>query len=144
METMQKVEEVSRTLARLGGDSFEEAVRRIKAIETFMDRYGDLGAIFEHFKELESKLYMCRELLSVDEAAAYLGVSKSQIYLLTSTREISHYKPKGKVIYIERRELDDLRRRNPVHSRREMEGRAAAVTMAGSPSLTGKKKGGAK
>ncbi len=108
----------------------DEAVQRIESIYEFMERYGDLGEIFENFKELESMLFMCRVMLTVEEAAEYIGVSKSQIYLMTSNREITHFKPRGKFIYIERKELDDVLRRNVIYSKREMSRRAVAETMA--------------
>lgn len=101
---------------QMGESTVDEAVQRIESICAFMERYGDLGEIFEHFKELESKLFMCREMLTVEEAAEYIGVSKSQIYLMTSNREITHFKPRGKFIYIERKELDDVLRRNVIYS----------------------------
>lgn len=123
IETMQKVEEVTRTLAKMGATTLDEAVERIKIIGSFIERYGELGIIFEHFKNLESKLYMLREMFTVEEAADYLGVSKSQIYLMTSNKEITYYKPSGKVIYIDKRELDDLRRRNIIYSNRELANR---------------------
>ena len=108
-----------------------------------MERYGDLGEIFEHFKELESKLFMCREMLTVEEAAEYIGVSKSQIYLMTSNREITHFKPRGKFIYIERKELDDVLRRNVIYSKYEMSRRAAAETMMELPKGNRKARKGA-
>lgn len=87
------VENVSHLLSKMGESTVDEAVQRIESICAFMERYGDLGEIFEHFKELESKLFMCREMLTVEEAAEYIGVSKSQIYLMTSNREITHSSP---------------------------------------------------
>lgn len=128
VETMQKVEEMSHLLAKMKGTTIDEVVQRIQLITAFIDRYGGIERMFEHFQELESKAFMCREMLTVEEAAEYIGVSKSQIYLMTSNREITYYKPKGKIIYIERKELDDLRRRNVVYSKKEMERRAIAAS----------------
>lgn len=66
---------------QMGESTVDEAVQRIESICAFMERYGDLGEIFEHFKELESKLFMCREMLTVEEAAEYIGVSKARYIL---------------------------------------------------------------
>lgn len=129
IDTMQKLEDVSRMLSKMGGATIDEAVSRIKAIAYFMDKYGDIAMLLERLKEMEEKLYMCREMLTVDEAAAYLNVSKSQIYLMTSTKEITHYKPKGKIIYIDRKDLDDLLRRNPVLSRKQLERNAVTAIL---------------
>lgn len=47
-----------------------------------------------------------KTVLTIDEAAAYTGLSVSSIYKLTSTQEIPHYKPRGKMLYFDRAELD--------------------------------------
>lgn len=137
--TLKRVENVSNLLAKMGEETVDEAVQRIEAICEFMERYGDLGKIFEHFKELEAKIFMCREMLTVEEAAEYIGVSKSQVYIMTSNREITYYKPNGKKIYIERKELDDLQRRNIVYSKRVMAEKAAVASMQGRTNHRGKK-----
>lgn len=145
INTLKRVEKVSFLLDKMGENTVEEAVHKIETICEFMERYGELGEIFEHFKELETKIFMCREMLTVEEAAEYIGASKSQIYLMTSNREITHYKPKGKKIYIERKELDDLLRRNIVYSKRIMSEQAAVATMRDTAGGGRKKnKGGAR
>lgn len=48
-----------------------------------------------------------KEVLALDEAALYLGISKSHLYKMTSTGTISCYKPSGKRIYFKRAELDE-------------------------------------
>jgi excisionase family DNA binding protein len=47
-----------------------------------------------------------KSALTVDEAAAYTGLAVSFLYKLTSTQEIPHYKPRGKMLYFNREELD--------------------------------------
>lgn len=47
-----------------------------------------------------------KTVLTIEEAAAYTGLSVSSIYKLTSTQEIPHYKPRGKMLYFNRAELD--------------------------------------
>lgn len=37
----------------------------------------------------------------------YIGVSESLLYKLTSGKEIPHYKPRGKMIYFAKEELDE-------------------------------------
>ena len=36
----------------------------------------------------------------------YIGVSESMLYKLTSNKEIPHYKPRGKMLYFAKEELD--------------------------------------
>ena len=39
------------------------------------------------------------EFLSFKEAVAYLGISSSTLYKLTSSKQIRYYKPKGKIFF---------------------------------------------
>src|SRR5215831_11151433 len=50
--------------------------------------------------------------LDVGEGAAYLHITKSHLYQLTSKGLIAHYKPAGKKIYFRRRDLDAYLLRN--------------------------------
>lgn len=66
-------------------------------------------------KELADKtIFTTKEVLTSDEAAKYMGISKSYLYKLTMTRKIPHYKPMGKVCYFDRRELENFLRSNRV------------------------------
>lgn len=47
-----------------------------------------------------------KQALTIDEAAAFTGLSVNTIYKLTSTQEIPHYKPRGKMLYFDRAELE--------------------------------------
>lgn len=47
-----------------------------------------------------------KKVLTFEEAAKYMGVSKSCLYKLTSQKLISHYKPNGKMIFFDREELE--------------------------------------
>ena len=43
---------------------------------------------------------------NLEAAAAYLSVSKSFLYKLTSQNKIPYYKPSGKLVYFDKKELD--------------------------------------
>lgn len=45
--------------------------------------------------------------LYFSEACMYIGVSESMLYKLTANKEIPHYKPRGKMIYFAKEELDE-------------------------------------
>lgn len=45
--------------------------------------------------------------LTLQEAAEFLGISKSYLYKLTSQRRISFYRPATKLIYFKRIELEN-------------------------------------
>lgn len=47
-----------------------------------------------------------KEVLTSDEVAKYLGISKSYLYKLTMRGEIPHYKPIGKLCYFNRKEIE--------------------------------------
>lgn len=59
----------------------------------------------ERMSRIEDKLFSVKEMLTTTEVAEYLGVTQSQIYKLTMNLEIPHFKPKGKLIYFDRKEL---------------------------------------
>ena len=59
-------------------------------------------------------------MLSFNEAAAYMGLSRSYLYKLTSSGAIPHYKPLGKKVYFDRQELTDFLRQHRQASTQEM------------------------
>jgi len=66
-----------------------------------------------------------KQTLSIDEAAMYSSLSVSYLYKLTSTQQIPHFKPRGKIIYFDRSELDEWLRQNRVKTTSEIEANAA-------------------
>lgn len=58
-------------------------------------------------------------------AAAYLNISKSHLYQLTSKGKIGHYKPAGKKLYFDKTDLDEYLRRNRIPPQWEVETEAA-------------------
>lgn len=60
----------------------------------------------------------------------YIGVSESMLYKLTANKEIPHYKPRGKMIYFAKEELDEWLLQNhelAVDDAMRMANEAAAV-----------------
>ena len=47
-----------------------------------------------------------KNILSSDELIAYTGFSLKQVYKLTSTRQIPHYKPSGRKLFFKKDEID--------------------------------------
>ena len=66
-----------------------------------------------------------KQTLSIEEAAIYSALSVSYLYKLTSTQQIPHFKPRGKIIYFDRSELDEWLRQNRVKTTAEIEAAAA-------------------
>jgi len=61
-----------------------------------------------------------KEVLTSDEAARYLGISKSYLYKLTMQQKIPHYKPLGKMCYFNREELEQWLQTNRVATDEEI------------------------
>ena len=76
-----------------------------------------------------------KEVLTSDEAASYMGVSKSYLYKLTMEKKIPHYKPMGKMVYFNRQELEYWLQANRVATDEELNQQAQTYCI---------KKGGAK
>lgn len=83
--------------------------------------------IFNHIADLiTAKTIFCtKEVLTSDEAASYMGVSKSYLYKLTMRKQIPHYKPMGKMCYFDRLELEKWLRNNRCATDSELNERAA-------------------
>jgi excisionase family DNA binding protein len=66
----------------------------------------ELEKLREQLNRIEEKLTAQKSVLNLDEAATYLGISKSHLYKLTSTGGIPCYSPGGKKLYFNRAELE--------------------------------------
>ena len=65
-------------------------------------------------------MFATKEVLTSEETAMYLGISKSYLYKLTMRREIPHYKPLGKMVYFNRLELEEWLQSNRVATATEI------------------------
>jgi excisionase family DNA binding protein len=61
-----------------------------------------------------------KNVLTLDDVAVLTGLSKSHLYKLTCYKKIPHYKPNGKQIYFDRKEIEDWMKRNKVVSNDEI------------------------
>ena len=88
----------------------------------------NLGELYSKLNEIEKLLkeqyLLQKEILNINEAAKYLGISKSHLYKLTSGGEIPYYKPGGKLVYFNRKELDEWILTHKIHSTRELQSMA--------------------
>lgn len=91
--------------------------------------------IQKQLEEIKSlSLLAAKKILSIEDAAALTGLSKSHLYHLTRERKIPHYKPQGKVIYFDRAELEAWMKQNRVNSTAEANQMAAAYNLNGKTS----------
>jgi excisionase family DNA binding protein len=84
-----------------------------------------LHEIAERLDRIETLLAGQKNILTLREAAPFIGVSASHLYKLTSTNEIPHFKPNGKIIYFNRSELEAWMSRGRKASAEEIEAAAA-------------------
>jgi len=94
-----------------------------------------MEAIIERLNAIERKLdelaALNKEVLNFKEAAKYLDVSQSHLYKLTYRKEIPHYKPRGKQVFFERKELDRWLLQNRQTTRAEIEQAAIDYVVKG-------------
>ena len=75
-------------------------------------------------ENLEKLLEQDQKPLLLEEAAKYLGLSKSSLYKLTFRNQITHYKPNGKKIYFSKSDLNSWLFRNKRISEYDIEQKA--------------------
>lgn len=74
-------------------------------------------------------IFCTKEVLTSNEAARYLGISKSYLYKLTMGQKIPHYKPMGKMCYFNRQELKGWLQSNRVATEAELSQQAQTYCM---------------
>lgn len=79
--------------------------------------------------QLQSILQQNEKPLTLSEAAAYLDISKSQLYKITAKNQIKFYKPGGKKIYFKKNDLNNYLFRNVNKTDSELEQAAVDYTV---------------
>ncbi len=80
-----------------------------------------LSDVNEKIDTLIKAISSNKQTLSIEEAALYAALSVSYLYKLTSTQQIPHFKPRGKMVYFDRSELDSWLRQNRVKTTAEID-----------------------
>lgn len=77
-------------------------------------------------------IFTTKEVLTSDEAARYLGVSKSCLYKWTMSRQIPHFKsPTGKMCFFNRKEIEAWMQSIRVATDAELEQQAQTIAKKG-------------
>lgn len=79
----------------------------------------------------DNTLFCTKEVLTSEEVARYMGISRSYLYKLTMRQQIPHYKPMGKMCYFNRAELEAWLQNNRVATSEEINERANNYCMKG-------------
>lgn len=82
--------------------------------------------IEKRLASIETLLLSQKNVLTFDEAATYMGISKSHLYKMTMQGSIGFYKPRGKMIYFDRAELEKFLLQNRVTPADEIEAKACS------------------
>ena len=95
----------------------ERLTRRIELLEMQIKELKtvDPDVVNERLKSLEDAIYTTKEILNMKDVCQYLDISQSLLYKLTCTGEIPHFKPRGKMIFFEKKELIAWIKRNKVN-----------------------------
>ena len=94
----------------------EQLNERLTAVEDYLKKLGPAKGLLERIASLENNIYTTKNALTFKEACMYLGISESLLYKLTSTHDIPHYKPRGKLLYFAKEELDNWLLQNKVET----------------------------
>lgn len=99
----------------LNRTTFMERINdRVAAIETLLQKLEPVESLLERLTLLEENIYTTKNVFTFMEACMYLGISESLLYKLTASKEIPHYKPRGKMLYFDKAELDGWLKQNNV------------------------------
>lgn len=79
---------------------------RLSVVESTLKEIGPVDELRRRLVTLENSVYATKKVLTFGEACLYMGVSESLLYKLTSAKEVPHYKPRGKMLYFNKEELD--------------------------------------
>ncbi len=90
----------------------ERLSERLTVIEAVLKKLEPIESLLERVALLENTIYTTKRVFTFQEACMYIGVSESMLYKLTSGKEIPHYKPRGKMLYFAKEELDEWLLRN--------------------------------
>lgn len=84
-----------------------------------------LKNVLDRIDILTNAVLSNKQILNLEEAAAFTGVAVSYLYKLTSNQQIPHFKPRGKMIYFDRTELEEWLRQGRVNCTRDIDIKAA-------------------
>lgn len=76
-------------------------------------------------------LLSAKNMLTFDDVILLTGLSKGHLYKLTCRHAIPFYKPNGKQIYFDKKEIESWLRQNRVASKEELEHKAITYLTTG-------------
>ena len=86
----------------------------MKKLETALADFLPADQFTKRIEKIEAYIYTTKEVLTLEEVCLLLNASKSQIYRLTRMMAIPHYKPTGKSLYFNRKEVLEWIQKHPI------------------------------
>ena len=80
---------------------------RIKELEDV-----NMKLLIKRLEKVECDQYVQKDVFTTEEAFLFLDISPSQLNKLNSKQKIPHYKPRGKMVYFDKKELVKWLKRN--------------------------------
>ena len=91
-----------------------------------LDHERKIVELQERVSKLEDLCFTTKEILTLEEASAFLGIAKSTLYKMTHLNQLPFFKPAGKLIFFEKKALLDWVRGAKSLSEEEIRAEAAA------------------
>ena len=85
--------------------------------------------ILHKLNRIEKYIFGLKEILNVEELSDYTGFKKSYIYKLVHSNSIAFSKPNGKVLFFERKKIDEWLLRNSHKSHEEIQEKAIEFSL---------------
>lgn len=89
----------------------------------------DIIEIQEKLDRIERLLLGSKQVLTLDEACTYTGISRSYLYKLTSAGIVPHSKPNGKLIFFDIDRLNEWLLQNNRKSKSQIEDEALSYVL---------------
>ena len=78
--------------------------------------------LLERLEAIErNTLLGAKQVLTRSDVAILTGLTTATIYKLTTERRIPHYKPNGRLLYFDRKEIEEWMKQNRVGTTQEAE-----------------------
>ena len=69
------------------------------------------------------------DVLTIDDVSLLTGISKSTLYKMTCKKQLPHYKPNSKLLFFNRKEIEEWAQQNRVNTWAEAEQKALAYSV---------------
>ena len=92
-----------------------------KSVQMDSDLAKYVAELEKRVRNLEDKFDSGKEVLTLQEAAQYMGIARSSLYKMTSNQTIPFYRPNGKLIFFDKADILTWIRKYRVFSTEEIE-----------------------